>query len=182
MASLFDAINAAAAALSADAEVKNEGVKSEKSSPSVKPRVQPKAAVTNGQNGSNGRVKPKQPTKPTNPTEGAAPKAQPTAQPKTDSPKTKGGASYVIPKEFKQAIETYLNGRADMKAKLSAKGKSIDGCCDYIFDVMRKRAEKNRGGKSAVGMYVDPNEIFGLAVHYYDESEESLKAELNGKS
>ena len=202
MASLFDAINAAAAALSADAEVKSEKVKSEKSSPSVKPRVQPKAAVTNGQNGSNGRVKPKQPTKPTNPTEGAAPKAQPTAQPKTDTPKqkaaskreqngagsssaereqarpkVKGGASYVIPAEFKLAIETYLNGRADMKAKLSAKGKSIDGCCDYIFDVMRKRAEKQRGGKSAVGLYAPPDEIFGLAVHYYDETDEALKSE-----
>ena len=93
------------------------------------------------------------------------------------SQKQKGGASYVIPKEFKQAIETYLNSRADMRSKLSAKGKSLDGCCDYIFDVMRKRAEKNRGGKSAVGMYVDPQEVFGLAVHYYDENDSALRSE-----
>lgn len=107
----------------------------------------------------------------------AQPKASAKAAPKSDTPKTKGGASYVIPAEFKQAIEDYLNGRPDMADKLKAKGKSIDGCCDYIFDVMRKRAEKQRGGKSAVGLYASPDEIFGMAVHYYDESEESLKAE-----
>jgi hypothetical protein len=64
-----------------------------------------------------------------------------------------------------------------MAEKLKNPGKSIDGCCDYIFDVMRKRAEKERSGKSAVGMYAEPDEIFGLAVHYYDESDESLKSE-----
>ena len=99
------------------------------------------------------------------------------AAPKTDTPKTKGGAKYVIPAEFKQAIEHHLQGRADMKEKLSKKGKSIDGCCDYIFDVMRRRAEKQRAGKSAVGLYADPQEIFGLAVHYYDETDEALKSE-----
>ena len=116
-------------------------------------------------------VKPK--TKTAEPKAKAAPKSAP----KTDSPKTKGGAKYVIPAEFKQAIEDHLMGRADMKEKLSKKGKSIDGCCDYIFDVMRKRAEKERGGKSAVGLYANPDEIFGLAVHYYDETDEALKAE-----
>ena len=101
-------------------------------------------------------------------------------QAKTDTPKTKGGASYVIPKEFNQAIEDHLKGRADMKDKLTKKGKSIDGCCDYIFDVMRKRAEKERNGKSAVGMYAPPEEIFGLAAHCYDESDEDLKKEMKG--
>lgn len=100
---------------------------------------------------------------------------------KTDSQKTKGGARYVIPKEFKQAIEDYLKGRPDMAEKLKKTDKSIDGCCDYIFDVMRKRAEKERGGKSAVGMYASPDEIFGMACHYYDETEESLKNELKSK-
>ena len=108
----------------------------------------------------------------------SAPKAaQPKAAPKSDTPKTKGGASYVIPAEFKQAIEDYLNGRPDMAEKLSKEGKTIDGCCDYIFDVMRKRAEKQRGGKSAVGLYASPDEIFSLAVHYYDEKDEDLKNE-----
>lgn len=120
---------------------------------------------------------PKKETKP-------QPKAKPAAKatPKTDSPKTKGGAKYVIPAEFKQAIEDHLKGRADMVEKLTKNGKTIDGCCDYIFDVMRKRAEKERNGQSAVGLYASPDEIFGLACHYYDESEESLKAEMKIKS
>ena len=109
------------------------------------------------------------------------PKAKGESKPQTSNlkteSKTKGGASYVIPAEFKQAIEAHLKGRTDMAEKLKNPKKSIDGCCDYIFDVMRKRAEKARNGKSAVGLYADPNEIFGLAVHYYDESEESLKNE-----
>lgn len=99
------------------------------------------------------------------------------ASAKTDSPRTKGGAKYVIPAEFKQAIENHLKSRPDMEDKLTKKGKSIDGCCDYIFDKMRKRAEQNRGGKSAVGLYAPPEEIFGMAVHYYDESDEDLKKE-----
>ena len=103
--------------------------------------------------------------------------SKPKAEPKKDSPKTKGGASYTITAEFKQAIENHLKGRTDMAEKLKNPKKSIDGCCEYIFDVMRKRAEKARNGKSAVGLYADPNEIFGLAVHYYDETDESLKNE-----
>lgn len=105
----------------------------------------------------------------------------PKSAPKADSPKTKGGASYVIPAEFKEAIESYLFARPDVVPKMATKGKSIDGCCDYIFDVMKKRAEKARNGKSAVGIYSKPDEIYGLAVHYYDESDEDLKNELNKK-
>ena len=113
----------------------------------------------------------------------AAPKSEPktkAAAPKSehkDTPKQSGGAKYIIPASFKQAIEAHLKGRADMAEKLKNPGKSIDGCCDYIFDVMRKRAEKERNGKSAVGMYAEPDEIFGLAVHYFDETDESLKSE-----
>ncbi|MBR5728829.1 MAG: hypothetical protein IKX61_01290 [Prevotella sp.] len=178
---LFSAISAAAAELqnatSESSIAKSASVKPDKA---PKPKVQPKspadaireaaeAVMPKAANGANGRSKPAQPTKPTN-----------AAKP-SDTPKTKGGAKYVIPASFKQAIEKYLQGRSDMKSKLSAKGKSIDGCCDYIFDVMRKRAEKERGGKSAVGLYADPQEIFGMAVHYYDETDESLKEELNAK-
>ena len=108
-------------------------------------------------------------------------KTQTKAQTNTDTPKTKGGAKYVIPAEFKTAIENYLKGREDMKEKLTQKGKSLEGCCDYIFDVMRKRAEKARNGATSVGMYAAPDEIFGLAVHYYDETEKALKEELKAK-
>ena len=103
-----------------------------------------------------------------------------TAKPaaKTDTPKAKGGAKYVIPKEFKQAIEDYLTGRPDMAEKLKQAGKSIDKCCEYIYGRMLKRAQKERGGATTVGMYVAPEEIFGMAVHYYDETDEDLKKEV----
>ena len=112
----------------------------------------------------------------------AAPKSEPKtkAAPKSehkDTPKTKDGAKYVIPASFKQAIEAHLKGRADMAEKLKRKGKSIDKCCEYIYGVMLKRAQKERNGSSVVGMYSEPDEIFGLAVHYFDESDESLKSE-----
>lgn len=105
-------------------------------------------------------------------------KATAKGAPKTDTPKTKGGAKYVIPKEFKQAIEDYLKGRPDMAEKMKQQGKSIDKCCEYIYGRMLKRAQKERGGATTVGMYVAPEEIFGMAVHYYDETDEDLKKEM----
>lgn len=100
------------------------------------------------------------------------------SEPKTDTPKTKGGASYVIPAEFKEAIEAYLYSRPDIIDNLVKPDKSIDGCCDYIFSKMLKVAKKNRNGKTAVGIFRSPDEIYSMAVHYYDESDEDLKKEL----
>ena len=97
--------------------------------------------------------------------------------PKTDTPKTKSGASYVIPAEFKEAIEAYLYSRPDIIDNLVKPDKSIDGCCDYIFSKMLKIAKKNRNGKSAVGIFRSPDEIYSLAVHYYDEDNDALKKE-----
>ena len=179
MANLLDAINAAAAQLQGKSENQISAP-----SASVKPRVTPKVTPVVQPKSVKPVVKPAvkpAATKPlvkpvVKPAENGS-KSAPKSTPKTDTPKTKGGANYVIPAEFKQEIESHLNSRPDMKGKLSANGKSLEGCCDYIFDVMRKRAEKNRGGKSAVGLYAPPEEIFGLAVHYYDESNESLKSE-----
>ena len=181
MANLLDAINAAAAQLQGKSENQISAP-----SASVKPRVTPRVTpvVKSKTSAEKPIVKPvvkpaatKPLVKPVVKPAANGGKSAPKATPKTDTPKTKGGANYVISAEFKQAIEVYLNSRPDMKEKLNAKDKSLEGCCDYIFDVMRKRAEKNRGGKSAVGLYAPPEEIFGLAVHYYDESNESLKSE-----
>lgn len=67
--------------------------------------------------------------------------------------------------EFKQAVENYLNNRAatdnDLAAKMKNAKKNIDGCVAYIL------GEVSRSGRS----YYDDDEIFGLAVHYYDEQE-----------
>lgn len=136
------------------------------------------AAATNELQGGTKSEPQGQPAKKSAPKKSATTKSA-TANPasKTDSPKTKGGAKYVIPAAFKQVIEDYLTGRADMTEKLKQSGKSIDKCCEYIYDRMLKRAQKERGGATTVGMYVAPEEIFGMAVHYYDESDEDLKKE-----
>ena len=67
---------------------------------------------------------------------------------------------------FHTAIKTYLDERAktdELFAKSYAKeGKSINKCCKYIMGEARKRG-------TAVCM--TDEEVYGLAVHYYDEDD-----------
>lgn len=75
---------------------------------------------------------------------------------------------------FENAIKEYLDARAkeDVKfaEKYSNEKKSIEECCRFILGEMRKKATS--------GMYgATDAEVFGLAVHYYDE--EDIKVEKN---
>lgn len=67
---------------------------------------------------------------------------------------------------FKEAIKNYLDERVktdELFAKSYAKGnKSLDECCAYIMGEARKRG-------NAVAM--TDEEVFGMAVHYYDEDD-----------
>lgn len=67
---------------------------------------------------------------------------------------------------FKDAIKSYLDRRAgqdELFAKTYAKeGKTLEECCNYIIGEARKRG-------NSVAMTDD--EVFGLAVHYYDEDD-----------
>lgn len=67
--------------------------------------------------------------------------------------------------EFQQVIKAYLDQRAQEDAQFAAnyakQGKSIEKCCNYIL-----RQAKKRG--NAVAM--PDEEVYGLAVHYYDEN------------
>lgn len=67
---------------------------------------------------------------------------------------------------FNQIIKNHLDQRAKddnlFAASYAKKNKSIDECCNYIF-----REAKKKG--SAVFMKDD--EVYGLAVHYYDEDD-----------
>lgn len=71
--------------------------------------------------------------------------------------------------EFEKVIKEYLESRAktdDLFAKSYAKeGKSIKECCNYIIQ------EVNKSGRQG---FAD-EEIFSLAVHYYDE--DNIKVE-----
>ena len=69
-------------------------------------------------------------------------------------------------KTFKEAIKSYIDERAgtdELFAKSYAKeNKNLDECCSYIMGEARKRG-------NAVAM--SDTEVFGLAVHYYDEDD-----------
>lgn len=66
---------------------------------------------------------------------------------------------------FKAVIKAYLDNRAaedELFAKTYAKAhKSINECCNYIIDEVRK------SGRTG---FAD-DEIYGMAVHYYDEDD-----------
>lgn len=65
---------------------------------------------------------------------------------------------------FKKVIREYLEQRAHQDAMFattySKPNKTIDGCCNYILKEARKKG-------TAVCM--KDEEVYGLAVHYYDE-------------
>lgn len=77
---------------------------------------------------------------------------------------------------FKQVIQSYLEERAKKDslfvASFAKPNKNIDECCNYIIGEARKR------GGNAVCMSDD--EVFGLAVHYYDE--DNIKVNKQSKS
>ena len=68
--------------------------------------------------------------------------------------------------EFKQAIKRHLDKMAaedeQFAERYAQKGKSLDKCCNYILHQARKRG-------NAVAM--SDKEVYGLAVHYYDEQD-----------
>ena len=73
-------------------------------------------------------------------------------------------------KEFKDTIQKYLQERAAedplFAPKFANSKKNVDECCRYILGEARKR------GTSVV---MSDAEVFGMAVHYYDE--ENIKIE-----
>lgn len=76
----------------------------------------------------------------------------------------------------KQAINAYLDNRAANDTQFAAayakKNKSIDRCFDYIMGEASKRG-------SAVCM--TDEEVFGLAVHYYDEDDIKITEVSHGR-
>lgn len=66
-------------------------------------------------------------------------------------------------KAFQDTIKSYLDRRAledeQFAASYAKVGKSIEECCNYIL---------NQVQKSGCNGFAD-DEIYGMAVHYYDE-------------
>ena len=65
---------------------------------------------------------------------------------------------------FKQAIKAYLDKRAEEDSlfapKYANEKKNIDECCSYIMGEARKRGN---------AVAISDEEVYGMAVHYYDE-------------
>ena len=68
---------------------------------------------------------------------------------------------------FKQVIQSYLEQRAKRDSlfatSFAKQNKNIDECCNYIIGEAKKR-----GGNA---VFMSDDEVFGLAVHYYDEDD-----------
>ena len=84
------------------------------------------------------------------------------------------GKEYQSPK---QVIQSYLEERAKrdplFATSYAKPNKKIDECYDYIISEAKKR------GGSVVCMSDD--EVFGLAVHYYDEDDIKVSKQTNYK-
>lgn len=69
---------------------------------------------------------------------------------------------------FKETIKQYLDNRAQTDSLFATtyakENKSIDECVNYIYSEVQKSGRKG----------FNDDEIFGMAVHYYDEDD--LKA------
>lgn len=77
---------------------------------------------------------------------------------------------------FKTTINNYLQKRASddelFKNTLAKEGKNLDDCVTYILNQVQKSGQMG---------YCD-DEIFGMAVHYYDEDGIEIgKANANAK-
>ena len=76
-------------------------------------------------------------------------------------------------KAFNETIKTYLEERAENDALFAVKyanpSKSIEDCVTYILNSVRK--------SGCCGFTND--EIFGLAVHYYEENEIEVGKPVN---
>ena len=65
-------------------------------------------------------------------------------------------------KIIKDYIEKFAQGDAVFASKYEKSGKDIEGCCRYIKSEARKKAQ------NGCAVIADA-EVFGWAVHYFDE-------------
>lgn len=76
---------------------------------------------------------------------------------------------------FKKVIQTYLEQRAGtdelFAVKFKNESKNIDDCATYILNTVQK---------SGLNGFAD-DEIFGMAVHYYDEESIEIGKPINSK-
>lgn len=66
-------------------------------------------------------------------------------------------------KTFQDTIEAYIKSRLDV-VENKHPDKSIEGCCNYILTMVKQSGREG---------FTD-DEVYNMAVHYYDEPNEAL--------
>lgn len=74
-------------------------------------------------------------------------------------------------------IAKYLSSRDDLKENLKKENKSLDECFRYILHEIANKYRKNNEQK--LWVYGKDEEIYALAVHYYDEDDLKVPKKLN---
>ena len=77
-------------------------------------------------------------------------------------------------KIIKDYVEKFAQGDAVFASKYEKSGKDIEGCCRYIKSEARKQAQNG----CAV---IKDDEVFGWAVHYFDEEMTAPKGNVDCK-
>jgi len=79
----------------------------------------------------------------------------------------------MVSKHFRKQILDYLEDRASTDSLFAQvykkESKNIDDCCIYIMNVAQKLAKDSFKSDSCGSVGLTSDEVFGLAVHYYDE-------------
>lgn len=79
---------------------------------------------------------------------------------------------------FEQAIKNHLDNMAandvEFAKSYANPDKTIEKCCKYICNEVAKKRKKS---ENCVAM--TDEEVFGMAVHYYDDVDENVKSTLS---
>lgn len=75
---------------------------------------------------------------------------------------------------IKQYLERMAQQDANFKAKFEDKDKSLDECMNYVTEQARKQAVNNAA-------CISDEEVFGWAVHYYQEKDVKPKTKAEAK-
>lgn len=81
----------------------------------------------------------------------------------------------MVSKEFKKVISDYIKNESNkdplFKPKAENPKKNIDDCCTYILNQVKKSGQNG---------FADA-EIFGMAIHYYQEDKIEVGNKINAR-
>lgn len=81
----------------------------------------------------------------------------------------------MVSKEFKKVISDYIQNESNkdplFKSKAENPKKNIDDCCTYILNQVKKSGQNG---------FADA-EIFGMAIHYYQEDNIEIGNKINAR-